>query len=55
MVPRGGQPRGTINDIAIHAIDLIPWVTGLRFTRVVAAREWQRGVPQGRISATRRS
>ncbi len=42
-----GSHGGTINDIAIHAIDLIPWVTGLRFTRVVAAREWQRGVPQG--------
>lgn len=42
-----GRHGGTINDIAIHAIDLIPWVTGLRFARVVAAREWQRGVPQG--------
>jgi len=42
-----GCHGGTINDVAIHAIDMIPWVTGLRFTRVVAAREWQRGVPRG--------
>jgi predicted dehydrogenase len=42
-----GSHGGTINDIAIHAIDLIPWATGLRFTRIIAAREWQRGVPRG--------
>jgi len=42
-----GCHGGTINDIAIHAIDLIPWITGLAFARVVAAREWQRGVPRG--------
>lgn len=35
-----GQHGGTINDIAIHAFDVIPWVTGLRFTEVVAARCW---------------
>jgi predicted dehydrogenase len=42
-----GSHGGTINDIAIHGIDLMEWATGLRFTRVVAAREWQRGVPAG--------
>ena len=42
-----GCHGGTINDVAIHALDMIPWVTGLRFARVVAAREWQRGVPPG--------
>lgn len=35
-----GQHGGTINDIAIHAIDAIPWITGLRFTTVNAARCW---------------
>jgi predicted dehydrogenase len=42
-----GCHGGTVNDIAIHAIDLLPWMTGLRFSRIVAAREWQHGVPQG--------
>jgi predicted dehydrogenase len=42
-----GGHGGTINDIAVHGIDLIPWMTGLRFSRIVAAREWQRGVPKG--------
>ncbi|MDO9540918.1 MAG: Gfo/Idh/MocA family oxidoreductase, partial [Kiritimatiellia bacterium] len=31
---------GTINDIAIHAFNTIPWLTGLRFVRVDAARNW---------------
>ncbi len=35
-----GQHGGTINDIAIHAIDAIPWITGLQFTTVNAARCW---------------
>ncbi len=35
-----GKHGGTINDIAIHAFDLIPWVTGQRFARVEAARSW---------------
>ena len=33
-----GRHGGTINDIAIHAIDAIPWITGLQFTKVNAAR-----------------
>jgi len=31
---------GTINDITIHAFNTLPWVTGLRFARVDAARNW---------------
>ena len=35
-----GKHGGTINDIGIHAFDIIPWVTGLRFAQVNAARCW---------------
>ena len=35
-----GCHGGTINDIAIHAIDLVGWITGRRITEVVAARAW---------------
>ena len=35
-----GKHGGTINDIAIHAIDVIPWITGVDFKTVVAARCW---------------
>ncbi len=35
-----GKHGGTINDIGIHAIDLIPWMTGLSFKAIVAARRW---------------
>ena len=31
---------GTINDIGIHAIDYIPWATGLEFRKINAARSW---------------
>ena len=31
---------GAINDIAIHGIDILEWMTGLRFATVVAARNW---------------
>jgi predicted dehydrogenase len=31
---------GTINDIAIHAMDAIPWMTGRKLAEVVAARVW---------------
>lgn len=41
-----GQHGGTINDIAIHAIDLIPWLTGREFAGVVAARAWNARLPQ---------
>jgi len=35
-----GKHCGTINDIAIHAIDYIPWLTGLQFTTINSARNW---------------
>ncbi len=31
---------GTLNDIAIHAMDYIPWATGRTFATVSAARGW---------------
>jgi predicted dehydrogenase len=41
-----GSHGGTVNDIAIHAIDLIPWMTGRSFAGVVAARAWNARLPQ---------
>jgi predicted dehydrogenase len=35
-----GKHGGTINDIGIHALDAIPWMTGLRVKRIEAARCW---------------
>ncbi|MCA1809154.1 MAG: Gfo/Idh/MocA family protein [Kiritimatiellia bacterium] len=35
-----GRHGGTINDIGIHAFDLIPWITGLDCVEIVAARTW---------------
>jgi predicted dehydrogenase len=35
-----GKHGGTINDIGIHAFDLIPWLTGVDWKTVVAARSW---------------
>jgi predicted dehydrogenase len=35
-----GKHCGTLNDIAIHAIDYIPWLTGLEFSRINVARNW---------------
>jgi predicted dehydrogenase len=35
-----GKHGGTINDIAIHAIDVVPWMTGLEFDTVKSARCW---------------
>ncbi len=37
---------GTINDLAIHAVDLIPWITGLSFESLLSARCWNSFVPQ---------
>ena len=36
-----GKHGGTINDIAIHALDFIPWMTGLEIKSFVAARTWK--------------
>ena len=41
-----GLHGGTLNDIAIHAIDMIPWATGLKFQSIVAARCWNATLPQ---------
>lgn len=35
-----GMHGGTINDIGIHAIDLIPWLTGKKIEAIVGARAW---------------
>lgn len=35
-----GKHGGTINDIAIHGIDAIRYITGAEFVRPVAARTW---------------
>lgn len=35
-----GQHGGTINDIIIHAIDLLPWLTGHDIAKTLAARCW---------------
>lgn len=35
-----GKHGGTINDIGVHAFDFIPWITGLDFETVNAARCW---------------
>ncbi len=35
-----GKHGGTINDIGIHAFDFVPWMTGLRWREVNAARSW---------------
>lgn len=41
-----GLHGGTINDIAIHAMDAIPWLTGREITEVVAARVWNGKTPR---------
>lgn len=41
-----GMHGGTINDIGIHALDGLPWITGLSWTRVEAARCWNAFVPE---------
>ena len=35
-----GKHGGTLNDIAIHAMDVIPWMTGLHFLTIQVARHW---------------
>lgn len=41
-----GKHGGTINDIGIHAIDMIPWLTGRQIVEVSAARAWNARLPQ---------
>ncbi len=35
-----GKHGGTINDIGIHGIDIVEWMTGMKFTEINAARSW---------------
>jgi len=41
-----GCHGGTLNDIAIHALDAIPWMTGRQIVEMVAARVWNGKTPQ---------
>jgi predicted dehydrogenase len=41
-----GQHGGTLNDIAVHGIDIIPWLTGRRIVEITAARAWNAKVRQ---------
>ncbi len=41
-----GMHGGVFNDIAIHAIDFIPWATGHALATVVAARGWNATVAE---------
>lgn len=38
-----GKHGGTLNDIAVHGIDIIPWLTRRTLTEVTAARVWNTG------------
>jgi predicted dehydrogenase len=35
-----GKHGGTLNDIAIHGLDLVEWITGHKITEMLAARTW---------------
>ena len=35
-----GKHGGTLNDIGIHAFDFVPWLTGLDWRAIDAARSW---------------
>lgn len=37
-----GEHGGTINDIGIHAFDIIPWITGHRVSKILASRSWNK-------------
>ncbi len=41
-----GMHGGVINDIAVHALDFIPWASGLAIRDLNAARGWNGTVPQ---------
>lgn len=41
-----GKHGGSINDIAVHGIDSIPWLTSRKLVEVTAARAWCAGLPQ---------
>lgn len=35
-----GKHGGTLNDIAIHAVDIVPWLTGHAVAEITSARAW---------------
>jgi predicted dehydrogenase len=35
-----GKQGGTLNDIGVHAVHALPWMTGSKVANVFAAREW---------------
>jgi predicted dehydrogenase len=35
-----GQHGGTLNDLAIHALDMLPWLLGSPVAEIVGARTW---------------
>ena len=39
-----GNHGGTINDLGIHGIDILLWITGKEFREIVAARCWNAGL-----------
>ena len=41
-----GCHGGTLNDIAGHAVDILPVLTGLKIRHFITAREWQSLVPK---------
>jgi predicted dehydrogenase len=41
-----GKHGGTINDIGIHALDGLPWMTGLQFREITFARAWNARLPE---------
>lgn len=42
-----GKHGGTINDIAVHALDLIPWVVGAPIRDLLCANVWEREIAPG--------
>jgi predicted dehydrogenase len=40
-----GKHGGIINDIGIHAIDILPWLLGAPIAEIVAARVWNERLP----------
>ncbi|MBC2595725.1 Gfo/Idh/MocA family oxidoreductase [Ruficoccus amylovorans] len=36
----GDQHGGTVNDIGVHVFDLLPWLTGSAWERMISVREW---------------
>lgn len=41
-----GKHGGTLNDIAIHGLDAIPWMTGRAIVEITAARAWNARLKQ---------